>query len=234
MKTVVQPSARQQQEAEHGRESRPALIRVLVVDDHPAVRVGVRELLEAEGNFLIVDAVGSAEVALSVAEREWIDVAVVDYQLGGRSGLWLTRKLKRLAHPPRVVIYSAYYDGLLAAAAVVAQAEGLISKGSLGSELTEAIARVARGQLVLPSVPLRLADMLRRQLDQAEQAIFGMLLAGIAPDEIASTLNMSFGALDSRQWAMLRKLEDGELDSTAGKSRTGAARRRTPHRTATP
>jgi DNA-binding NarL/FixJ family response regulator len=234
MKTVVQPSARQHRAAEHDRESRPALIRVLVVDDHPAVRIGVRELLEAEGNFLIVDAVGSAEEALTVAEREWIDVAVVDYHLRGRNGLWLSRKLKRLPHPPRVVIYSAYYDGLLAAAAVVADADGLISKGSLGSELTEAIVRVARGQLVLPSVPARLADTLRRQLDEAEQAIFGMLLAGISPDEIASTLHMSFGALDSRQWAMLRKLEDGQLDSTAGKNRTGAEGRRTPHRSAMP
>ena len=108
----------------------------------------------------------------------------------------------------------------------------MISKGSLGSELTAAIARVARGQLVLPSVPPRLADMLRGQLDQSEQAIFGMLLAGIPPDEIASTLNMSVGALESGQWAMLRKLESGQLDSTASKSRTGAERRRTPHRSA--
>ena len=232
MKTLVQPIARQQPEAKPSREPLPALIRVLVVDDHPAVRIGLRELLEAEGNFLIVDAVGSAEVAMTVAEREWIDVAVVDYHLGGHNGLWLSRKLGRLPRPPRVVIYSAYYDGLLAAAAVVAEADGLISKGSLGSELTAAIARVARGQLVLPSVPPRLADMLRRQLDQAEQAIFGMLLAGIPPDEIASTLNMSVGALESRQWAMLRKLESGQLDSTASKSRTGAERRSTPHRPA--
>jgi DNA-binding NarL/FixJ family response regulator len=232
MKTVVQPSAWQQPEAEHGPRPRPALIRVLVVDDHPAVRIGLRELLEADGHFLIVDAVGSAEVAMTVAEREWIDVAVVDYHLGGRNGLWLSRKLKRLPHPPRVVIYSAYYDGLLAAAAVVAEADGLISKGSLGSELTAAIARVARGHLVLPSIPPHLADMLRRQLDQAEQAIFGMLLAGIPPQEIASTLNMSSGALESRQWAMLRKLENGQLGSTAPKSPSGAERRRTPHRSA--
>ena len=138
MKTVVHPSARQQPGAKPGPEPPPALIRVLVVDDHPAVRIGLRKLLEAEGTFLIVDAVGSAEVAMTVAEREWIDVAVVDYHLGGRNGLWLSRKLKRLTRPPRVVIYSAYYDGLLAAAAVVAEADGLISKGSLGSELTAA------------------------------------------------------------------------------------------------
>jgi len=226
MRTVVQHTARQQPD----RESRRARIRVLVVDDHPAVRIGLRELLEAEENVVVVDAVATAEDALAIAEGEWVDVAVVDYQLSGRNGLWLSRKLKRLPHPPRVVIYSAYYDALLAAAAVVAEADGLVSKGSLGSELTSAIGSVARGQLLLPSVPPRLAEMLRRQLDQAEQAIFGMLLAGIPPREIASTLKMSVGTLESRQWAMLRRLETGQLDLTPGTTRAPTERRRTPGR----
>jgi two-component system, NarL family, response regulator DevR len=230
MRTVVHHTARQQPEKDVALESRPARIRVLVVDDHPAVRIGLRELLEAEENFVVVDAVATAEDALAVAEGAWVDVAIVDYQLSGRNGLWLSRKLKRLAHPPRVVIYSAYYDGLLAAAAVVAEADGLVSKGSLGSELTSAIGKVARGQLMLPSVPPRLAEMLRRQLDQAEQAIFGMLLAGIPPREIASTLNMSVGTLESRQWAMLRKLETGQLDSTPATTLAPTERRRTPGR----
>jgi len=60
-----------------------------------------------------------------VAKREPIDVAVVDYQLAGRNGLWLSRKLKRLPLPPAVLIYSAYTDGVLAAAAVVAEADAL-------------------------------------------------------------------------------------------------------------
>lgn len=230
MRPVVQHTARQQPNKDLTVEFRPARIRVLVVDDHPAVRIGLRELLDAEENFVVVDSVASAEDALTVAEGAWVDVAIVDYQLSGRNGLWLSRKLKRLAHPPRVVIYSAYYDGLLAAAAVVAEADGLVSKGSLGSELTSAIGSVARGQLMLPPVPPRLAEILRRQLDQADQAIFGMLLAGIPPREIASTLNMSLGTLESRQWAMLRKLETGQLDSTSGTTRAPTERRRTPGR----
>ena len=70
--------------------------RVLVVDDHAAVRAGLRELLDDEADFEVVAAVDSAEEGMSVAERRPIDVAVVDYQLGGRNGLWLSRKLKRL------------------------------------------------------------------------------------------------------------------------------------------
>ena len=80
-------------------------------------------------------------------------MAVVDYQLGSRSGLWLTRMLKRLERAPRVVIYSAYCDGPLAAACVVAGADALVSKGGVGAELCDAVRAVARGQLAAADRP---------------------------------------------------------------------------------
>jgi DNA-binding NarL/FixJ family response regulator len=181
--------------------------RLLVVDDHPAVRTGLRELLADVADFEVVDALASAEAAIAVAERERIDVAVVDYQLGGRNGLWLSRKLKRLARPPAVLIYSAYTDGVLAAAAVAAEADAIVSKGKLGIELCDAIRSVAAGHRELPAVPQRLAEILRRRLGHEQQAIFGMLLAGIEPPEIAATLGLSSAGLESRLWEMLRRLE---------------------------
>jgi DNA-binding NarL/FixJ family response regulator len=190
-----------------------AVLRVLVVDDHPAVRRGLHELLQDQPDFHVLDAVASAEEAMSVVERTAIDVAVVDYQLGSRSGLWLSRKLKRLAPPPRVVVYSAYCDGPLAAAAVVAEADGLVSKAGVGSELCSTIRAVARGEQRLPVVPLALAAAMRRRLDAEEQAIFGMLLAGISPPEIAQTLGISVGWVESRLWAMLRRLEGLEAET---------------------
>jgi two-component system, NarL family, response regulator DevR len=204
-------------------------LRLLVVDDHPAVRRGLRELLEDQPDFRVLDAVGSAEEAMSVAERQELDVAVVDYQLGGRSGLWVSRKLKRLPRPPRVVIYSAYCDGLLAASAVVAEADGLVSKGGLGSELCDAVRIVASGRSLLPKVPWELAEVMRRRLDGEEQAIFGMSLAGITPAEIAKTLGLSESGLESRQWEMLRKLkgmgEDLETSADGAGSLAGARSR---------
>jgi DNA-binding NarL/FixJ family response regulator len=181
--------------------------RLLVVDDHAAVRAGVRDMLADEPDFDVVAAVASAEEGLSVTERQVIDIAVVDYQLGGRTGLWLSRKLKRLRQPPGVVIYSAYADDVLSAAAVVAEADGIVSKSSLGSELCDAIRAVARGGHRLRPVPPWLSEALRHRLGHEEQAIFGMLLAGISRDEIAQTLGMSTDGLDSRLWAMLRALE---------------------------
>ena len=84
-----------------------------------------------------------------------LDVAIVDYQLPGHSGLWLSRKLKRLPEPPAVLIYSAFSDYMLAAACVVAEADGLLSKAALGSDLYTAIRRAATGTSRLPPVPPR-------------------------------------------------------------------------------
>jgi DNA-binding NarL/FixJ family response regulator len=182
-------------------------LRVLVVDDHAAVRAGVRQLLDEQLDLSVVEAVGSAEAAISLAERQPIDVAVVDYQLGSRSGLWLSRMLKRLDPAPGVVIYSAYCDGPLAAASVVAEADALVSKGGMGAELCEAVRAVARGKTRLRPVPPALAGAMRRRLDPEDQAIFGMLMAGIDQVDVAATLKLSRAGLNDRMWAMLSKLE---------------------------
>jgi DNA-binding NarL/FixJ family response regulator len=181
--------------------------RLLLVDDHAAVRAGVCDLLSGEPDFEVVAAVATAEEALEVANREVIDLAIVDYQLGSRSGLWLSRKLKRLPRSPRVVIYSAYADDVLSAASVIAEADGIVNKSGLGSELREAVREVARGGHRLGPVPPWLSEALRHRLGHPEQAIFGMLLAGIRREEIAQTLGMSADELDSRLWAMLGALD---------------------------
>jgi DNA-binding NarL/FixJ family response regulator len=182
-------------------------IRVLIVDDHPAVRAGLRELLEDQIDFDVVHVAESAEEALAATSVRPVDVAVVDFQLGGRSGLWLSRKLKRLPDPPGVVIYSAYADGVLNAAAVVARADGIVSKGGRGSELCAEIRRVAHGLSGLPPMPPWLGETIRERFSHQEQAIFGMLLAGIEPGEIAETLGLSAAGVESRLGTMLRSLE---------------------------
>jgi DNA-binding NarL/FixJ family response regulator len=181
--------------------------RLLVVDDHAAVRAGLRELLADEPDFEVVAAVASAEAGVEVAERWPIDVAVVDYQLGGRNGLWLSRKLKRRPEPPAVLIYSAYTNGVLSAAAVVAEADAIVSKGQIGADLCRAVRAAAAGQRDLPRLPPRLAESLRLQLNHEEQALFGMLLAGIDTADVAATLGLSAGGLESRLWELLRRLE---------------------------
>src|SRR5262249_10869795 len=180
---------------------------LLAVDDHPAVRRGLQQLLDEQLDFQVAAVCSTAEGAVAHAERERIDVAVVDYHLGGRDGLWVSRKLGELPRPTRVVIYSAYASDHLAARCVVAGGDALLNKGGLGSELCDAIRGVAAGGGLLRGGPPPLAEMLRRRLDEVEQPIFGMLLAGISRAEIGRTLGLTRGQLASREAAMLRKLQ---------------------------
>ena len=197
----------------------PRALRVLVVDDHSAVRTGVAQLLAEQPDLVIADAVDCAETAMALAEGGPVDVVVADYQLGGRSGLWLSRRLKRLSPAPRVVVYSAYCDGPLAAACVVAEADALVSKAGVASELCHVIRLVACGGKRLPLVPPALADAMRRRLEPQDQAIFGLLLAGIELEDVADTLRIAHAELDCQMWSMLRTLEGLEPARSNGRSR---------------
>jgi DNA-binding NarL/FixJ family response regulator len=95
------------------RESRSAegqalggSIRVLVVDDHAAVRMGLGGLLEAHADVDVVATAAGARGALADATEVAPGVAVVDYHLGGDDGLTLCRAIKRLRRPPRVPVHS--------------------------------------------------------------------------------------------------------------------------------
>ena len=209
MLTVTRGAERGSRDRNAATESTPRQIRLMVVDDHPAVRMGLLQLLEGQRDFSVDAVCFNAEgaVAEAEAEAERIDVAVVDYHLGGRDGLWVCRRLKRLAEPPRVIIFSAFANDHLAACSVVADADAVLNKGVLGSELCDAVRSVARGRRLLPRVSQPLADMMRRRLDEREQVLFGMLLAGIPRAEIGRTLGMSARELGVRADATLTKLE---------------------------
>lgn len=195
--------------AVHSRvaDSRLREIRLMVVDDHPAVRLGLVQLLAGQLDFDVESVCIDAESAVARAELANIDVAIVDYHLGGRNGLWVCRRLKQLAQAPRVIVFSAFANDHLAACCVVAGADGVLNKGALGSELCDAVRSVARGRRVMPKPSRPMADMLRRRLSDTEQPIFGMLMAGIPRSEISQTLRLSARELSSHEAAMLRKLE---------------------------
>jgi DNA-binding NarL/FixJ family response regulator len=201
-------------------ESQRRQIRLMVVDDHAAVRLGVVQLLEGQRDFSVEVVCVDAESAVAQAEFTAIDVAVVDYHLGGRNGLWVSRCLKQLAKSPRVIIYSAFANDHLATCCVIAGADGLLDKGGLGSELCDAVRSVAHGRRLFPKTSQPMAGMLNRRLDETERPIFGMLLAGISRPEIRQTLRISARELSFREGAMLRKLEvlPGEASQEASSS----------------
>src|ERR1700739_2752341 len=208
-----------------------ARTRLLVVEEHPAVRAGLRGLLDDEPDFEVIAAVATAEAGIEIAQRKLIDVAVIDYQLGGGTGLWWSRRLKRLPEPPAVLIYSAYTDGILAAAAVAAEADAIVSKGKLGRDLCRAIRSVASGHRDLPRLPPRLADSLRPRLHHAGAAVLRLGPPGVgaagggAPPFSSSGGGSGVAAVGAAQAARspARRVADmpSLADGSAGKSTPG-------------
>jgi PleD family two-component response regulator len=90
MLTQTQATTEDGSEDTDRRAASSPQIRLLVIDDHPAVRFGLRQMLEDQPDFNVVGVVETAEDALAVAESHPIDIAIVDYQLGGRNGLWVS------------------------------------------------------------------------------------------------------------------------------------------------
>jgi DNA-binding NarL/FixJ family response regulator len=196
-------------------------IRVLVVDDHAAVRMGLGGLLEDHADMEVVATAASAREALADTARVAPDVAVVDYHLGDDDGLALCRAVKRLPRPPRVLIYSAYADDALVAGALVAGADAVVSKGTLGDEVVRTIRLLSHGRRVLPPISRAARRSLRARLEPTDQAIFGMLLQGIAPSEVADALGLSASRLESRRAAIVRALTE-PADSKAVAELAGA------------
>jgi len=192
-----------------------------VVDDHPAVRWGLVQLLEDQRDLEVAVVATTAEAAVGQAENDTIDVAVVDYQLGGRNGLWATRKLRALPAPPRVVVFSAFANDHLAANCIVAGAHALLSKSSLGEELCSTIRTVAHGRVLIRRVPSAMVQLLGGRLDQEEQITFGMLLARLPESEIQRVLAVSGEELMRRRARILAKLEalPGEAPGDEGNRR---------------
>jgi DNA-binding NarL/FixJ family response regulator len=180
--------------------------RVLVVDDHSAVRSGVEALLAGEPDLEPVGTAGGAEEALALARETRPDVAIVDFQLGDRDGLSLCRQLKELPEPARVVLYSAYADGPLALAGVIAGADGVVHKAALASELCDTVRAVAAGRTAIPPAAPGAQAVVAARLDPDDLPILAMLLDGTDPDEIARVLGMRPGWLAARRWAMLERL----------------------------
>jgi DNA-binding NarL/FixJ family response regulator len=194
-------------------------IHVLLVDDHPAVRHGIRQVISDQPDMVTVAEHSSASHDTTDVSR-WADVAVIDYHLGDRDGLWLTRQIKQRPEAPPVLIYSAFADTALAIAAIVAGADGMLPKATLAEELTIAIRRLAHGRQYFPAIPRSIADRVCSRLQAGDQAIFSMLIHGVAPAEIGSRLELSPGELEARRQLILRVI----APKAAGASLPGGMR----------
>ncbi|HEV2075174.1 MAG TPA: response regulator transcription factor [Thermoleophilaceae bacterium] len=182
------------------------MIRVLLVDDHPALRAGLYAVLRAEPGIVPQAAASSPTEALAQIERDRPDIVLADYHLQEGDGLTLCHRLKSRPDPPRVLIYSAYADTQLTIPAIVAGADGVANKAAPAEELFDAIRVISKGGTLLPPVPRELLEEASGRLDPDDLPILGMIMDRTSHAEMADVLQLRPGQLEERVARMLRAL----------------------------
>src|SRR4051812_27282139 len=165
----------------------PPAVSVLVVDDHPALRAGLEQLLDQEPGYRLLGAVSSEAELGSLLQRHRPDVVVLDYALA-RGGLSACFRLKQRPHPPGVVLYSAYVDDIFAVPATLAQADAIVSKNDPVGVLLAAIDAVAAGETQVPPPHPEAIEAASSRLEADDLPIVGMLFARVGGADIATTL----------------------------------------------
>ncbi|MFI6319452.1 response regulator [Nonomuraea sp. NPDC050556] len=179
------------------------MIRLLIVDDHPVVRRGLRAVFDAEPDLEVVGEAGSGEAALELAALA--DVVLLDLRLGpGLSGVEV---LERLAQ--RVLVLTTYDTDGDILAAVEAGAAGYLLKDAPTDELLGAIRAVARGEIVLaPPVAARLVRRMRSPgLSSREVEIVALVALGRSNRQIARELFISEATVKSHLVHIYAKLD---------------------------
>jgi len=186
------------------------MIRILVVDDHPAVRTGLVALLRGEPGMVPVAAVEDVAGALFEAQRHRPDVVLADYHLKGSDGLSLCLWLKGLPEPPSVLIYTAFAGDGLSLAAAVAGADGVVDKGAKADELFAALRTVAAGRSLLPRRPPAAGAAISARLEPEDLPVLGMRLEGTPLADIADVLGVSETAISEHLQSILQRLRGRE------------------------
>jgi DNA-binding NarL/FixJ family response regulator len=183
------------------------MIRILIVDDHPAMRAGLTAVLRAEPGLVPLAAATSMDDTPAALNRTKPDVVVVDYHLPVGDGLLVCRMVKRHIPTPAVLLYSAYADASLSIPAILAGVDGIVNKAAPANELYDAIRRVARGERLLPPITRELLDAAGAALDPADLPILGMSLDDTSVADMASALGLDSAEVSRRLDRMISRLK---------------------------
>ncbi|HRR70097.1 MAG TPA: response regulator transcription factor [Desulfomonilia bacterium] len=191
------------------------MIRVLVVDDHPIVREGLKQILSNTEDILVVDEADSGQAVLSSAARSNFDVVLLDISMPGRDGLEVLRELKQQKPKLPVLILSMYPEEHYAVRVLRAGASGYLTKSSAPDELISAIRKVASGRKYISST---LAERLTYELDREadrpmhevlsdrEYQVMHMISTGKSVKEIAEALGLSVKTVSTYRSRIMEKM----------------------------
>ena len=189
-------------------------IRVLLVDDHPVVRAGIRRVLESDKQILVVGEAGDGAEALRMAEALFPDVVVLDVELPGLSGVDVAHQLRQAASNTRILVLSAHND--------LSYIQGLLSTGVYGylmkeeapEKIVEAVRGVARGEQgwLSRQITSRMACWMGMEppkangLTSREGQVLQAVVAGKTNQEIGLALGVSEKAVEKHLLGIFNKL----------------------------
>ncbi|TAK34998.1 MAG: response regulator transcription factor [Chloroflexota bacterium] len=193
--------------------------RVLLADDHPVLRLGIRELLAAEPDIEIVAEAGDGREALRMARTHTPDVAVLDIAMPGLTGLEVTRQIKLLGLPCKVLIFTVHAHDQYLFHVLEAGALGYVLKTGAYEELVEAVRTVAQGHAYLRQEATRLlvTDYLERAksgetkdsfeaLSEREREVLMLTAQGFTGQEIGERLSLSCNTVQTYRRRLMEKL----------------------------
>jgi NarL family two-component system response regulator LiaR len=197
-------------------------VRVLLVDDHPVVRQGLRALLSTQDGIEVVGEADDGEAAVAAAERLSPDVVLMDVVMPGMDGVEALRRIGERRPQTRVVMLTSYADERRAMEAVDAGASGFLLKDASPRDVAAAIRAAHRGEAVLhPSVAAKLLAERRRppaahaDLTARELEVLRLIARGLQNKQIAAQLHVSEKTVKTHVSAILRKLDVADRTQAA-------------------
>jgi two-component system response regulator DevR len=202
--------------AETTAESNADPIRVFLLDDHEIVRRGIKELLESEGDIVVVGESGLAQEAVRRIPALRPDVAILDGRLPDGSGIDVCRDVRSVDPNIKALILTSFDDDDALFAAIMAGAAGYILKQVRGTDFIDTVRRVAAGQSTLdPSVTAQVLERVRngppkdRELEALtaqEQKILELIGEGMTNRQIAEAMHLAEKTVKNYVSSMLAKL----------------------------
>jgi len=186
----------------------PERITVLIVDDHPMMRLGIAAIINDQQDLTVVAQAGTGEQAVDLWRQHRPHVTLMDLRLPGMSGVEAIRAIRRENPRARVVVLTTYEGDEDVHQALEAGAQGYLLKGMSPEALVDALRRVHAGSRVLPPPVARSLDsrVPNSDLSAREHEVLSLIAQGRSNKEIAATLRITEGTVKCHVTMILSRL----------------------------